>query len=75
MMHGGNLKFKNKKKKKMVITSDLRKLNVGFSFLLVSVKRLEVCLRLEPLHVVLVKHKSVLPDDGSCVIRNMLELL
>jgi hypothetical protein len=27
----------------------------------------------EPLRVVLIKYESVLPDDGSCVIRNMLE--
>jgi hypothetical protein len=27
----------------------------------------------EPLRVVLIKYESVIPDDGSCVIRNMLE--
>jgi hypothetical protein len=27
----------------------------------------------EPLRVVLIKYQSILPDDGSCVIRNMLE--
>jgi hypothetical protein len=27
----------------------------------------------EPLRVVLIKYESILPIDGSCVIRNMLE--
>jgi hypothetical protein len=27
----------------------------------------------EQLRVVLIKYESILPDDGSCVIRNMLE--
>jgi hypothetical protein len=27
----------------------------------------------EPLGVVLIKYESILPDDGSCVIRKMLE--
>jgi hypothetical protein len=26
-----------------------------------------------PLRVVLIKDESILPDDGSCMIRNMLE--
>ena len=27
----------------------------------------------EPLRVVLIKYESILPDDESCVIRNMFE--
>ena len=29
----------------------------------------------EPLYVISVKYRLSLPDDGSCVIRNMLEFL